>query len=128
MLKPQAAPQKIVRLASGRAIAGGAPVSGYEIHIGRTFGPDCARPLFELANGPDGAMSADGMVMGAYLHGVFGLTHSAAPFWPDLAMPRPAAVIMTACSPRWMPLQMRWNKVLILKDCLRWRVKSPPRA
>ena len=66
------APQKIVRLASGRAIAGGAPVSGYEIHIGRTFGPDCARPLFELANGPDGAMSADGKVMGAYLHGVFG--------------------------------------------------------
>lgn len=66
------APRKIVRLASGRSAHGGEPVRGYEIHIGRTFGPDCARPAFELGDGPDGAVSADGKVWGTYLHGAFG--------------------------------------------------------
>jgi adenosylcobyric acid synthase len=49
----------------------GHPVHGYEMHMGRTDGPDCARPFLVLANRPDGAMSADGRVMGGYLHGLF---------------------------------------------------------
>jgi len=57
----------------------GAPVSGYEIHIGRTFGADCARPVMRLGGGADGredgATSADGRVAGTYLHGLF--THDA---------------------------------------------------
>ncbi|NOZ41562.1 MAG: cobyric acid synthase [Alphaproteobacteria bacterium] len=47
------------------------PVSGYEMHMGRTEGAACARPLLDLAHGPDGAISADGRVMGCYLHGLF---------------------------------------------------------
>lgn len=46
-------------------------VSGYRIHMGRTVGPDCARPVVRLAEGDDGATSADGRVLGAYLHGLF---------------------------------------------------------
>ncbi len=52
-------------------IASGAAVRGYEIHIGRTDGPDCARPLFEVAGSPEGAVRRDGRVMGSYLHGMF---------------------------------------------------------
>ena len=55
----------------GHHVASGAAVRGYEIHIGRTTGPDCARPWLEMANGPEGAMSADGRAIGAYVHGVF---------------------------------------------------------
>jgi adenosylcobyric acid synthase len=52
----------------------GKPFSGYEIHLGRTTGPDTARPLGRLADGrAEGAMSADGLVAGSYVHGLLGL-------------------------------------------------------
>jgi adenosylcobyric acid synthase len=52
--------------------ADGAPFSGYEMHMGITVGPDYARPFAHLADGsPDGAMSADGRVIGTYVHGLF---------------------------------------------------------
>jgi adenosylcobyric acid synthase len=61
------------RLEPIRGEAGGAPFSGYEMHIGVTAGPDCARPFAHNANGStDGAVSADGRVIGTYIHGLFG--------------------------------------------------------
>ena len=56
---------------TGHASDGGAPVSGYEMHMGATTGPDTARPLLRLESGPDGARSTDGRIMGCYLHGLF---------------------------------------------------------
>jgi adenosylcobyric acid synthase len=47
------------------------PVEGYEIHLGRTDGPDCVRPVLTLDGRPDGAQSADGRVQGTYVHGLF---------------------------------------------------------
>ena len=46
-------------------------VRGYEIHLGRTEGPDRARPMFTVSGQPEGAIRADGRVMGSYLHGMF---------------------------------------------------------
>ena len=51
--------------------ASGLKVEGYEIHIGRTGGPDCARPFATLDGRPEGATSPDGRVTGSYLHGMF---------------------------------------------------------
>jgi adenosylcobyric acid synthase len=48
------------------------PFSGYEMHMGVTEGPACARPFARLADGStEGAMSADGRVIGTYIHGLF---------------------------------------------------------
>ena len=56
----------------GACLINGAPFRGYEMHVGETNGPDCARPLFRFADGRlDGAVSADSGVMGAYVHGLF---------------------------------------------------------
>jgi adenosylcobyric acid synthase len=61
------------RLVPARGEAGGAPFSGYEMHMGVTTGPDCARPFARLANGSvDGAVSKDGRIVGTYIHGLFG--------------------------------------------------------
>ena len=61
------------RVTETRAIhpASGTEVRGYEIHLGTTSGPDRARPLFTVTGQPEGAIRADGRVMGSYLHGMF---------------------------------------------------------
>ncbi len=65
-------PEKTLTRTAARHLATGEPVAGYEIHIGRTDGPDRARPVLELADGrTEGAASADGRVAGCYLHGLF---------------------------------------------------------
>ena len=51
--------------------ATGAAIEGYEIHLGRTEGGDCARPLLTIDGRADGASSADGRVQGTYVHGLF---------------------------------------------------------
>ncbi|WP_417827233.1 cobyric acid synthase [Thalassospira sp.] len=52
--------------------AAGIPVDGYEIHMGRTDGPDRARSWLDLNGLSDGAISGDRRVLGCYLHGLFG--------------------------------------------------------
>jgi len=52
------------------------PFNGYEIHMGRTTGPDCARPFARVDGSRiDGAISANGRVIGTYLHGLFANDH-----------------------------------------------------
>jgi adenosylcobyric acid synthase len=64
---------KILTPANGVETVTGLPVRGYEMHIGRTAGPDSdSRPLLRLEEGRcDGALSPDGRVAGCYLHGLF---------------------------------------------------------
>jgi adenosylcobyric acid synthase len=61
------------RLANVRGrSADGVAYTGFEIHKGVSDGPDRARPFAYLDDGtPEGAQSADGRVVGTYLHGLF---------------------------------------------------------
>ncbi len=62
---------KSTRLVQGIHSATGAPIEGYEIHLGRSEGGDCVRPIVTIEGRPDGASSADGRVQGTYVHGLF---------------------------------------------------------
>jgi adenosylcobyric acid synthase len=62
---------KSTTLTHGIHCASGMPIEGYEIHIGRSDGPDCARPFVAIGERFDGASSPDGRVQGTYLHGLF---------------------------------------------------------
>ncbi len=56
---------------SGTHVDSGLEMSGYEIHVGRSEGPDCVRPLFHIEGKDEGAISPDGRIMGCYIHGLF---------------------------------------------------------
>jgi len=63
--------EKTVMETTGNHAATGQPLHAYEIHLGSTSGPDCARPFAHTPNGADGATSPDGHIIGTYLHGCF---------------------------------------------------------
>ncbi|MEM7723502.1 MAG: cobyric acid synthase CobQ, partial [Pseudomonadota bacterium] len=62
---------KRVTETEARHVSTGQRVTGYEIHIGRSDGPDRARPFADVEGRSEGAISADGRVQGSYLHGLF---------------------------------------------------------
>jgi adenosylcobyric acid synthase len=52
--------------------ASGTKISGYEMHMGVTLGDGLARSMLLLDDDrPDGAVSASGLTMGCYVHGLF---------------------------------------------------------
>jgi adenosylcobyric acid synthase len=65
-------PEKTVRNVTARSVAFDTLLSGYEIHLGSTTGPDCLRPTAVINGVEDGATSADGKISGTYMHGLFG--------------------------------------------------------
>ena len=64
-------PEKTVRNVTARSLQFDVPLTGYEIHLGRTTGVDCLRPSAVINGVEDGATSADGKVFGTYMHGLF---------------------------------------------------------
>jgi len=64
-------PVKNLSLREGTHLPTGAALNGYEIHMGSTDGPDCARPLLGFSTGAEGATAQNGRVAGCYLHGIF---------------------------------------------------------
>lgn len=66
------AEKRLVNVEGELCLAGGAPVRGYEIHMGVSRGPALANPVLSLADGrSDGAFSEDRQVLGTYVHGLF---------------------------------------------------------
>ncbi|MBU6297697.1 MAG: cobyric acid synthase [Alphaproteobacteria bacterium] len=64
-------PDKQLRNVQGRLVLGDAPVTGYEIHTGISKGAALAHPALDLEGRMDGAVSADGQIIGTYVHGLF---------------------------------------------------------
>lgn len=64
---------KCLRQVTGTFATEPVPVKGYEIHMGRSYGPALNQPMFKLPAGDDGAVSDDNQVAGSYLHGLFDL-------------------------------------------------------
>jgi len=63
---------KELKQVSGHLSGYNVPVKGYEIHAGRTKGPDLLRPFILGESGEgDGSLSEDGLVAGTYWHGLF---------------------------------------------------------
>jgi adenosylcobyric acid synthase len=64
--------RKQLRRVGGTLVLGDARVSGYEIHCGVSRGEALKQPSSMLDGGvPDGTLSADGQVLGSYVHGLF---------------------------------------------------------
>ena len=92
-------------------------LSGYQIHLGETSGPDRSRPYAMIENQADGAMSADGRIAGTYLHRIFdndafrarlladfGVTAGVHDYRAEVddALDAVAAELETALEPRWL--------------------------
>lgn len=80
-------PEKRLARITGTDIASGADITGYEIHIGHTKGPDCARPILRINGTPEGASSQNGLVTGCYIHGLFSSDSFRAAFLKSLGAP-----------------------------------------
>ena len=64
--------EKTLELVSGVSVADAAPFEGYEMHMGATQGQTANGPCCAFATaGCEGAVSPDGRVSGAYVHGLF---------------------------------------------------------
>ncbi|ANG63418.1 cobyric acid synthase CobQ [Marinobacterium aestuarii] len=62
---------KQLRNVTGTLALNGAVVSGYEIHLGVTWGPGLQRPALQIEGRDEGALSLDNQILGTYLHGLF---------------------------------------------------------
>lgn len=63
--------EKQTRLVEGHCPRSQSRLVGYEIHVGKSEGPDTRTPMTILGGKPDGAINANGRVEGTYLHGIF---------------------------------------------------------
>jgi adenosylcobyric acid synthase len=82
------APQKQLRLEQAVSALNGQPLTGFHMHMGETAGADRARPFSTVAGSPEGAVSADGRIMGTYLHGLFAADGFRAAFLRQLGAER----------------------------------------
>jgi adenosylcobyric acid synthase len=83
--------QKILRQVSGKLAGRETSVTGYEIHCGISTATGPIEPLLVLDDGrEEGAVSADGQIMGTYLHGILDEPGACAAFlaWAGLDTPQ----------------------------------------
>ena len=71
-------------------------ISGYEIHIGKTTGADCNRPIISLVRDGevkfDGASTHDGRIMGSYIHGIFASNSFRSAFLKNLGLKKEKSI------------------------------------
>ncbi|MGH7256151.1 MAG: cobyric acid synthase [Nitrospirales bacterium] len=102
--------EKYTKPVAGRHRETDCPVTGYEVHMGRTTRGDGVEPLFDLAvtgegagedNYQEGALSRDRLVLGSYVHGLF-----------DAPEFRRAFLNQMRGSRGWHPLPIQTNRTL----------------
>ena len=82
--------EKQLRNVTGRLTLDESRVRGYEIHMGQSTGAALDRPALRLEEGrTEGALSADGQILGTYVHGLFEEPSACAALllWAGLAAP-----------------------------------------
>ena len=83
-------PQKHLTRVQARHSESGLMIDGYEIHLGQTDGPDCARPFATIIQDDktqiEGACSENQQIQGTYLHGLFTNDSFRAHFLRDLGV------------------------------------------
>ena len=80
-------PEKRLTMTNAVHVTSGTPVTGYEIHLGETTGPDCANAWLRVDNRLEGAADKSGRISGCYLHGLFTADHFRHHFLGQLGMP-----------------------------------------
>ncbi len=67
--------EKQLKQVKGQLSFNGQPITGYEIHMGKSIGPALAKPALLINEGnnlrPEGAISEDNQIAGTYVHGLF---------------------------------------------------------
>jgi adenosylcobyric acid synthase len=81
-------PEKRLAMTNAVHVTSGTPVTGYEIHLGETTGPDCANAWLRVDNRLEGAADKSGRISGCYLHGLFTADHFRHHFLGQLGMPK----------------------------------------
>jgi adenosylcobyric acid synthase len=84
-------PEKRLALTQAFYSPTGDALTGYEIHLGRTSGPDTARAWLSVDGRNEGAASPDGRVRGCYLHGLFSADGFRAAFLAELGSASPVS-------------------------------------
>jgi len=109
-LQTELQPQKQLRRVTGTLATGAAVVEGYEIHCGQSVGAALSAAAVILSDGrADGAVSADGQILGTYLHGLF-----------DRPESRDALLAWAGLQPVWAPslAELREQQLERLADAL----------
>lgn len=63
--------QKSLDICSALHCENNIELTGYEMHLGETSGPDCQTPFARIRTRDEGARASDGQIAGTYLHGIF---------------------------------------------------------
>ena len=101
--------EKRLERVTGVSAADSVAFAGYEMHVGRSDGPGTQHPLLRMADGrPEGAVSADGRVGGAYVHGLFAGDAQRSAWLMRLGGPRLRA---DACGRGWRRCSTRWRRI-----------------
>jgi adenosylcobyric acid synthase len=82
--------EKRLALATATYLPANEALTGYEIHLGQTNGPDRARAWLRMQDRDEGAASPDGRIRGAYLHGMFAADGFRRAFLRELGASDPA--------------------------------------
>jgi adenosylcobyric acid synthase len=87
--------EKRLAQVNGRCAFADAAVSGYEIHVGKSYAVGTSLPAFHIDGHPEGLRSSDGLILGTYLHGVFDHPEACSALLRWAGLSRPVSVDMT---------------------------------